>query len=553
MAEQDFQPFATAAGANVISQADFLASNWLPTGFSEGIAYSDQLNKVWRQSSIISSAIAQAISDVLAVDVIDDGTIATIEANFLALFRNLNRLYAVDTGTVNSLVITLPTNQAPASMTAIVGVPVVVKASHTTTNTATLNINGLGATAIVNPDASALAPGQIVAGGLATLIYDGTKFELISSVTGPLTAKVNTWTYGQTWVANGLFQGSVTVNGSVTGASMVSTGGMSAAAGAIITGYDAGGAQLRTVGGNYGMLIRNDGVNLSLLQTASGNQYGTFNAFRPLSWNFTNGAVTIDGTGAGAFFGGNVTTTGAVISNTAITTTGQATAQNLVTTGYDSSNSANMRIINAGYGIIFRNDGINFYLLQTASGASTGTWNLFRPFSWNLSSGTVTLDGTGAGIFTGGALAVGTTLTTGGAASINGTISSNGNITAFNGKFRAGTGAFNSGDPNAVPILNDWFLSFSGTNNGWSRQPNGLIEQTVGIGVPCGNGFTTTNVTLPTTFPNACLDAIISYLGNSPPTVSGLSVQPISTSQVAVTVYNTLVGSVGVVIRARGN
>lgn len=40
-----------------------------------------------------------------------------------------------------------------------------------------------------------------------------------------------------------------------------------------------------------------------------------------------------------------------------------------------------------GYGVIFRNDGSNFYLLLTASGSPLGSWNSLRPLSINMSTG----------------------------------------------------------------------------------------------------------------------------------------------------------------------
>jgi hypothetical protein len=71
-------------------------------------------------------------------------------------------------------------------------------------------------------------------------------------------------------------------------------------------GYDAGGANFRAISGNYGVIFRNDGTNFYMLQTASGSPYGSFNSYRPIAWSFSTGAVTIDGTGAGTSFGGQV-------------------------------------------------------------------------------------------------------------------------------------------------------------------------------------------------------------------------------------------------------
>ncbi|WP_175788102.1 phage tail protein [Burkholderia cenocepacia] len=77
----DFQPFATGGGANVLSQADYLALASLATGFQAGTAQSAALNKVWRQSSIMSAVLAQLIVDMTGQNATDDGTTATLLAN----------------------------------------------------------------------------------------------------------------------------------------------------------------------------------------------------------------------------------------------------------------------------------------------------------------------------------------------------------------------------------------------------------------------------------------------------------------------------------------
>ncbi|USE78824.1 hypothetical protein NDR89_19490 [Cupriavidus gilardii] len=81
MATNDFLPFATGSGANVLSQAEWAALTQRLSGFQSGVAKSDQLNKAWRQSSIMAAVIAGFIADITGQDVIDDGTTATILAN----------------------------------------------------------------------------------------------------------------------------------------------------------------------------------------------------------------------------------------------------------------------------------------------------------------------------------------------------------------------------------------------------------------------------------------------------------------------------------------
>ncbi|MBV4367930.1 gp53-like domain-containing protein [Erwinia phyllosphaerae] len=89
MAKNDFKPFATGEGANVLSQAEFEALDAVENGFQTGIARSEQLNKVWRQASTIASVVASFMADKSGSDVVDNGDIATLQATLLkALLSN---------------------------------------------------------------------------------------------------------------------------------------------------------------------------------------------------------------------------------------------------------------------------------------------------------------------------------------------------------------------------------------------------------------------------------------------------------------------------------
>jgi len=74
----DFKEFADAGGANVVDQATYLAAPWRTAGFLAGIAPSNHLNKVWRQSAFVTAALAQVISTALTADVLDNGNLAAL-------------------------------------------------------------------------------------------------------------------------------------------------------------------------------------------------------------------------------------------------------------------------------------------------------------------------------------------------------------------------------------------------------------------------------------------------------------------------------------------
>lgn len=73
--KNEFLPFANNSTSNVIEQSSYDSLDARKTGFSSGVAKSAQLNKVWRQSSIVASAIGQFIADTNKVDVLDDGDV----------------------------------------------------------------------------------------------------------------------------------------------------------------------------------------------------------------------------------------------------------------------------------------------------------------------------------------------------------------------------------------------------------------------------------------------------------------------------------------------
>ncbi|MMZ54814.1 hypothetical protein D3C73_597080 [compost metagenome] len=78
MAKNEFLPFGTAANANVLPNADYQALPARASGFSSGVAKSEQLNTVWRQSSTMAAAVGQFIADKTGQDVLDNGNVPAL-------------------------------------------------------------------------------------------------------------------------------------------------------------------------------------------------------------------------------------------------------------------------------------------------------------------------------------------------------------------------------------------------------------------------------------------------------------------------------------------
>lgn len=137
MATNNFKAFGIGASANVTSQADYEALTALLTGFQSGKASSAQINKALRQSSTMAYVLAQFISDSASVDVLDNGTPATILSNMKAAMtaltpgRLLNVQIITATGTYTP---TAGTNKAVVEMVGGGGASGAVPASSSSAN-----------------------------------------------------------------------------------------------------------------------------------------------------------------------------------------------------------------------------------------------------------------------------------------------------------------------------------------------------------------------------------------------------------------------------------
>lgn len=82
----DYLPFGTGSGANVMTQATYAALAARGAGFSSGTAISLQLNKAWRQSSVMAAVMGQIIANSGA-NAVDDGNVTVLVAQFLAALQ----------------------------------------------------------------------------------------------------------------------------------------------------------------------------------------------------------------------------------------------------------------------------------------------------------------------------------------------------------------------------------------------------------------------------------------------------------------------------------
>lgn len=154
----------------------------------------------------------------------------------------------------------------------------------------------------------------------------------------------------------------------------LSVSGVIECANEIITSWPHGG---RIAYGDYGTFWRNDGANLYLMFTAAGNQYGSWNALRPLFFDLQWG---------NAWFGHNLTVGGALSVAQSI-----SVGNNFIgTMEFQSANPVMIRSCYGKYGAFFYNEGGDyFYLLVTDANNPYGGFNNLRPFYINMGTGSV--------------------------------------------------------------------------------------------------------------------------------------------------------------------
>ncbi|MBU9293117.1 hypothetical protein KTD18_16330 [Burkholderia multivorans] len=168
--QNDFLPFATGPGANVVDQATYAALGALTTGFLSGTAQSMQLNKVWRQSSIVAAVIAQFIVAQTGQAAVDDGTTATLLANFTKAVNAASkpRVILPDSGSVNAYAAANPVPMT--SLPTVGGIVQTISVKTTNTGASTYSPDGLPSRPIYGLGGGALQGGELVANGIATLV-----------------------------------------------------------------------------------------------------------------------------------------------------------------------------------------------------------------------------------------------------------------------------------------------------------------------------------------------------------------------------------------------
>lgn len=179
----DLAVTSTAAGSDKLpiwKEAD---------GVTRGISV-DTLAQSAPFSSIYPSLDSPQFTGQPRVPTAPEGDSSTIIANTQFVDRAVSDAikagsYVVGGGTANAITGAFP--QPPGAYTA--GLRAVVKVAATNTGATTINLNGLGAVAVVRAPNLPLTANTLIAGGVYTMVYDGTNFQVqTSDALGPFYA-----------------------------------------------------------------------------------------------------------------------------------------------------------------------------------------------------------------------------------------------------------------------------------------------------------------------------------------------------------------------------
>jgi hypothetical protein len=299
MPTNDFQIFAGAGGANVITTSAYAALSARTAGFATGLARSNQTNKAWRQSSIISSMLAQAISDTLGVDVVDDGTIAAIETHFYQmLFQQVMvNEYVQDTSVAANTITVTPT---PPVLSYFNGLTLRIKVANQNNAAMFINVSGLGVKSLVAPSGSTLASGAVYAGQMVTVTYDAPAnvFKLAGGEV-PYLGRSTMITFSSTFV--------VPAGVRLLKVRMVGAGGGASGSSTTTNGAGGGGGEYRE--GTF-IVTPGQGIAATIGAGGAGGSAGIFNGTNGGSTSFGalmsasggSGGGIVGGVGGGAGF-----------------------------------------------------------------------------------------------------------------------------------------------------------------------------------------------------------------------------------------------------------
>ena len=176
--EVDFLTWSIGAGNNAMSQANYATNPAQAVGSSVGIADPTLYNKSQRQSAFVTSTIAMLMAAVTGNAILDDGNQNEFWKNLWETFLAVG--YFPDTGAVNDWTALLPYGLDLGFDTPFAGVRVTIKVAHTITGAPNFSLAGSTPVAVIYADGSTPGAGEVLAGAMVDLSFDGASWQMVS-------------------------------------------------------------------------------------------------------------------------------------------------------------------------------------------------------------------------------------------------------------------------------------------------------------------------------------------------------------------------------------
>lgn len=198
----------------------------------------------------------------------------------------------------------------PANFTLTNGLEITFKANHTTPGSATLNVNGTGALPITKQGTISLASGDIVSGQVVKVVYDGSRYQVISDMPSS-GGSIGTGTafYSTRWVtATTIGTGAFSDDGTNVGLGTTSSPSyrLNISTAGAVTGMQV----LNTGTSGSGFFSISNAANTSSVLQATTSGLGHAGQFAITNSSNANYAVRADHAGSGASVAGLMSGTG---------------------------------------------------------------------------------------------------------------------------------------------------------------------------------------------------------------------------------------------------
>lgn len=116
--------------------------------------------------------------NVPASELDDDYTALQTAINDVGTYAN----YAQDSGVVNAYIVNFA---AGITFALVEGIGIQFKPANSNSGASTVNVGGTGAVAIVNQSGAVLSGGELIAGRVVSIVYDGTNWQVNAAIVAP--------------------------------------------------------------------------------------------------------------------------------------------------------------------------------------------------------------------------------------------------------------------------------------------------------------------------------------------------------------------------------